>query len=326
MSIEITRVMRRCLSRLGRGRTPAVAAAAGLLLWWCSLVLGPDLPALLLTATVVLVAVWMVRYRQAAAACAGITAGTATVFAVTCVVVVDRQGGGATEVVAVLIGYLLVAPIPALVACLQRPESLVSAPVSTLVGSGILLPSAAPTVLAGGGYGLDSVVLVTGLVTAVAMIVLRHRRAAARLTDPLPTVHGWTDLGGRRTPDGTRVDRLLLGAGYAIVGTRLVDDQPVTDRVALAAVRRAAAAAQAVGLPPHRVQPVILLTTTGEKDTVHRYPVNDGDVAASVIVCRPDHLCRVIAQAPARRPGHRRAVAAAALLPTIPTPTRERVG
>jgi hypothetical protein len=317
--------VRKGISRFGRGRAPAAAVATLLLLWWCGLVLGPDLPVLLLVVTGTLVAVWMVRHRPAAAACAGIAAGTATVFAVTCVVVVDRQSGGATEVVAVLIGYLLVAPIPALAACLQRPVSLVSAPVSTLVGSGILLASATPTVLAGGGYGLDSVVLVTGLVTAVAMIVLRHRRAAAKLTDPLPTLHGWTDLGGRRAPDDTRIDRLLLGAGHAIVGTRLVDDQPVTDRVALAAVRQAAAAAQAVGLPPHRVQPVIL-TTTAEKDSVRRCLVNDGDVAAAVIIARPDQLCRVIAQAPARRPGHRRAVLAAALLPTIPTPTRERVG
>lgn len=315
----------KAISRFGRGRAPAAVVAALLLLCWCGLVLGPDLPVLLLVVTVAMVAVWMVRYRRAAAACVGIAAGAAAVFAVTCVVVVDRQGGGATEVVAVLIGYLVVAPIPALVACLQRPVSLVSAPVSTLVGSGILLAGAAPTVLAGGGYGLDSVVLVTGLVTAVAMIVLRHRRAAAKLTDPLPTLHGWTDLGGRRTPDGTRVDRFLLGAGYAIVGTRLVDDRPVTDRVALAAVRRAAAAAQAVGLAPHRVQPVILTTTAG-KDTVRRHPVNDGDVAAAVLVVRPHQLCRVIAQAPARRPGHRRAVLAAALLPTIPTPTRERIG
>lgn len=324
MKTAITPVFRG-ISRLGRGRIPAAAVATLLLMWWCGLVLGPDLPALLLVVTVALVAVWMVRYRRAAAACVGIAAGTAAVFAVTCVVVVDRQGGGATEVVAVLIGYLLVAPIPALVACLQRPVSLVSAPVSTLVGSGILLAGAAPTVLAGGGDGLDSVVLVTGLVTAVAVIVLRHRRAAAKLTDPLPTLHGWTDLGGRRTSGGTRVDRLLIGAGHAIVCTRLAGRGPVTDRAALEAVRRAAAAAQALGLIPHRVQPVIL-TTTAEKDTVRRHLVNDGDVAASVLVVRPDQLCRVIALAPARRPGHRRAVLAAALLPTISTATPERVG
>ena len=322
MSIGITRVMRRCLSRLGRGRTPAVAAAAGLLLWWCSLVLGPDLPALLLMAAVVLVAVWMARYRRSDVVCASIAAVVVTMFAVAGVLVVDRQSD-ATDVAAVLIGYALVAPIPALVACLQRPASLVSAPVSTLIGSGILLAGAAPTVLAGHGYGLDSAVLVTVLVAAAAVIVLRHRRAAAKLTDPLPTLHGWTDLGGRRTPDGTRVDRLLLGAGHAIVCTRLIGDRPVTDRAALAAVRRAAAAAQAIGLAPHRVQPVILTTTAG-KDAVRRHLVNDGDVAASVLVVRPDQLCRVIAQAPARRPGRRRAVLAAAMLPTVPTLVNER--
>jgi hypothetical protein len=322
MSATITRVVRRGLSQLGRGRTAAVVAAAGLLLWWCSLVLGPDLPALLLMFAVVLVAVWMVRRRRAVAACVAISAGTAAAFAVTCVVVVDRQHPGGTEVVAVLIGYLLVTPVPALAACLQRP-ALVSAPVSALIGAGVLLAGAAPTVLTGAASGLDSVVLVTTLITAVAVIMLRHRRAGAKLTDPLPTVHGWTDLRGRRIPGGARVDQLLLGAGHAIVCTRL-GDQAVTDRAALAAVRRAYATAQAIGLARRRVQPVILTTAT-EKDTLRRHLVNDGDVAASVIIVRPDQLCRVIDQAPARRTGHRRAVLAAALLPTTAPSMRERV-
>lgn len=317
-------MVRRGLSRLARGRTPAVAAAAGLLLWWCWVAVGPNLPALLLVVIVVLVAVWMARYRRTDVVCASIAAVTVTVFTVAGVLVVDRQSG-ATDVAAVLIGYAVVAPIPALLACLQRPALLVSAPVSTLIGSGILVAGAAPTVLAGRGYGLDSAVLVTVLATAVAVIVLRHRRAAAALTDPLPTLHGWADLGGRRTPEGARIDRLLLGAGHAIVGTRLIGDRPVTDQAALATVRHAVAVAQAIGLAPHRVKPVILTTTT-EKDTVRKHLVNDGDVAASVLVIQPDQLCRVIAQAPARRPGHRRAVLAAAMLPTIPTLVKERAG
>ena len=134
-------------------------------------------------------------------------------------------------------------------------------------------------------------------------------------------VHVEIAVGAEAADEGDAL--LLLGAGHAIVGTRLIGDRPVTDQAALVAVRRAAAAAQAIGLAPHRVQPVILTTTAG-KDTVRRHLVNDGDVAASVLVLRPHQLCRVIAQAPARRPGRRRAVLAAAMLPTIPTLVNER--
>jgi hypothetical protein len=294
-----------------------------LMLWWCGLVLGPDLPVLLSAAAAALVGWWMVRHRTAAAACAAIAGLTAAGLGIAGVVVVDRQVSGAPDAVAVLIGYLLATPIPALTACVLRPASLVSAPRSALLGSGILLLAVAPAVLAG-AYGLANLVLVTAVTTAVGVIYLRHRRAGARLTQTLPTLHGWTDLRGRRTPDGTRIDRLLLAAGHAIVCTRL-GDRPVTDRVALDAVHRAAAAAQAVGLAAHRVQPVILTTAAG-KDTVRRHLVNDGDVAASAIVDRPDRLGQVVAQAPPRRPGHRRAVLAAALRPGSATTLEGRAG
>ena len=59
---------------------------------------------------------------------------------------------------------------------------------------------------------------------------------------------------------------------------------------------------------------------------MRRHLVNDGDVAASVIVVRPDRLDQVVAQAPPRRPGHRRAVLAAALLPGSATTLEGRAG
>lgn len=314
--------VRKARSRSVRGRAPATAVATVLLLWWCGLILGPDLPVLLVGAAAALVGWWMVRHQPAAAACMAIAGLTAAGLGAACVVVVDRQISGAPDVVAVLMGYLMAAPIPALAACLLRPAGLVSAPRSALLGSGILLLAAAPTVPAG-AYGLANLVLLTAVSTAVGVIYLRHRRAGIALTQTLPTLHGWTDLRARRTGDGTQLDHLLLGAGHAIVCTRL-GNRPVTDQVVLDAVHRAAAAARAIGLSAHRVQPVILTTTLG-KNPARRHLANNGDMAASVIVIRPDQLDQVTALAPPRRPGHRRAVLAAALLPgsaTTPVPGR----
>ena len=65
-----------------------------------------------------------------------------------------------------------------------------------------------------------------------------------------------------------------------------------------------------------RVQPVIL--TDQENPGIERHLVNDGEVAASVIVTGQSHIGDVIRLAPRRRMGDRRAVLTAALLP-VPT-------
>lgn len=297
-------------SRIRDRRTPAVAATMALLLCWCYLVLGPNLLAALLLGTgAVLGTVWTVRHHRPIALCTVITILTAAAFAGTCVVTINRQTAAAADAAAVLTGYLPITPVPALVACFQRPE-LVSAPRSTLIGSGVLLLSATPVILIG-AYPLADVVLVAAAAAAAAVPSLRHRRAAAALTASLPTLHGWTDLGARRTPDGTHVDRLLLGAGAAIACST-ADRRPVTDRIALTAARRAVTIADALGLPTHRVQPVILSATgTGG---MRRHLVNDGHLAASVIIIEPDRLDQVIARVHPRRRG-RRPVLTAALLP-----------
>jgi hypothetical protein len=65
-----------------------------------------------------------------------------------------------------------------------------------------------------------------------------------------------------------------------------------------------------------RVQPVAL--TDQENPGIDRHLVNDGDVAASVILTGQSHIGDVIRLAPRRRRGDRHAVLTAALLP-VPT-------
>ena len=92
----------------------------------------------------------------------------------------------------------------------------------------------------------------------------------------------------------------------------------VSEKGSLAAARTAAAAARALGLSGSRVQPVIL--TERDIPGVHRHLVNDGAVAAFVIVTGRRHLEDVTRLAPRRRRRHqRRTVLTAALLPPGPT-------
>ena len=156
----------------------------------------------------------MLRRHRDVAACVAIGTVTAAVPAVTCVILIDRQVSGAADVVAVLTGYILVAPVPALVACTLRP-ALVDRPVNALLGSAVLLLGAVPMVVLG-DHGEGAAVLIVALTTSVAVVWYRHRRAAAALLAALPLVNGWTDLGRRTLPDGARIDRLLVGDGQAI--------------------------------------------------------------------------------------------------------------
>ena len=127
-------------------------------------------------------------------------------------------------------------------------------------------------------------------------------------------MNGWTDLGRRTLPDGSRIDRLLIGKGHAI--TCSATASAVSEEAAIAAVRTAATAARTLGLSGSRVQPVIL--TEQETPGMQRHLVNDGEVAASVIVTAQRHIEDVTRLAPRRRRHQRRAVLTAALLP-VPT-------
>ena len=302
-----------------RRRSPAVLVGAVVLTWWAYLVLGSNLPWLLAAIGASLIAVWVLRKHRAVAACAAIAAIAAAAPAVTCVIIVDRQVPGAADVVAVLTGYILVAPVPALVACTLRPV-LVTGPVNALMGSGVLLLGAAGCVVLG-DHGEGAAVLFVALTSSVALIRYRHRGAAAALLAALPVVNGWTDLGRRTLPDGSRIEQLLVGNGQAIVCTATTSST-ATEEVSLAAARAAAATATALGLSGSRVQPVIL--TDQENPGMQRYLVNDGDLAASVIVTDRSRIEDITRLAPRRRRHQRCAVLTAALLPvpTMGTTTR----
>lgn len=297
-----------------RRRRPAVLVAAVVLMWWAYLVLGSNLAWLLAALAISVVAVWVLRQHPEIAVCAAIATITAALPAVTCVILIDRQvSGAAADVAAVLTGYILVAPVPTLIACTLRPV-LGIVPVNALLGSVVLLLGAATGVVLGDN-GAGAAVLLATLSTSIALIVLRHRRATAALLSELPVVNGWTDLGRRTLPDGSRIERLLIGRGQAI--TCSTTASTVSETESIAAVRTAAAAARALGLSDSRVQPVIL--TEQETPGLQRHSVNDGEVAASVIVTAPRHVEDVTRLAPRRRRGHqRRAVLTADLLP-VPT-------
>jgi hypothetical protein len=290
-----------------------------LMIVWCWFVLGSDFPLLLALLATAAGGIWVLRRRRDVAACLAIGTVTAAVPAVTCVILIDRQVSGAADMVAVLTGYILVAPVPALVACALRPV-LVTAPVNALLGSGVLLLGAASAV-AFGDHGEAAAVLVAAVTLSVALIRHRHRRAATALLAALPAVNGWTDLGCRTLPDGSRIDRLLIGKGGQAI-TCVATAATVSEKGSLAAARTAAAAAAALGLPGSRVQPVIV--TDRETPGVHRHLVNDGAVAASVIVTGSRHLEDVTRLAPRRRRHQRRTVLTAALL--LPGPTEGTTG
>jgi hypothetical protein len=286
--------------------------AAVVLLWWVHLVLGPNLPWLLAATAVALTVVWVMRKHGKVAVCVAIATITAAVPAVTSVILIDRQVSGAPDVVAVLTGYILVAPVPALVACTLRP-ALVDLRINTLLGSAVLLLGAVSVAVLG-DHGEGAAVLIAALTTSVTVIWYRYRRAATALLTELPLVNGWTDLGRRTLPDGSRIDRLLVGNGQAIACSTITSTAREGDSIL--ATRIAAMAAAAIGMAGSRVQPAIL--TNQEKPCATRYLVNDGDVAASVIVTDYRHVGDVIRLAPRQRRGHRRTVLTAALLP-VPT-------
>jgi len=191
--------------------------------------------------------------------------------------------------------------------------------VNALLGSGVLLLGAVPGVVFG-DHGEGAAVLITALTLSVALIRFRHRRAATALLAELPMVNGWTDLGRRTLPDGSRIDQLLIGNGQAITCVATAAST-VPEKGSLAAARTAAAAARALGLSGARVQPVIL--TEHDTPGVHRHLVNDGAVAASVIVTGRRHLEDITRLAPRRRRLKRRALLTAALL-AVPTEGTKR--
>ena len=296
-------------ARQRRGR-PAVVVGAAVLLWWTYLVLGDNLPWLVIAVAGAAIAGWILRDHRQVAACCAIAIATAAVLAITCVIIIDRQVPGTSDAAAVLTGFLIAAPIPAAVACTLRP-TLVSMPLNAACGSGVLLLGALPTVVLG-DHGEGPVLAVTALMASVVLIWRRHRRAAAARLEPLPLVNGWTDLGRRTLPNGTYVEQLLIGHGLAIACSTAALSTP--EKAAFTAAHTAAATATALGLAARRVQPVVLI----ERESAHlkRVLVNDGDIAASVIVTDRRKIEEVTQLAPRHHRNQRRTVLTAALLPS----------
>lgn len=292
-----------------RRRRPAVLTAAVVLLWWLYVAVGANLPWLLVVGAAALTAVWVTRSHPQVAVCALIALVTAAVPTVVCVILIGQQVIGPGDVGAVLTGYVLAAPVPALVACALRP-ALINAGLNALLGSTVLLLAAVPCVVLG-DHGEGAAVLIIALTSAVGLIWHRHRRASGALLAALPAVNGWTDLGPRVLPDGCRVDRLLVGLGHAIACSDSTSSA-TPEQGALVAAKTAAA----IGLPGARVQPVVV--TDWETAGLERHLVNDGKVAASVIVTGRHHLEDVTRLAPRRYLKHGRAALTASLLP-VPT-------
>ena len=121
-----------------RRRRPAALTAAVVLLWWLYVAVGANLPWLLAGVAAALTAVWVTRAHPQVAVCALIALVTAAVPAVVCVILIGQQVIGAGDVGAVLTGYVLAAPVPALVACALRP-ALINAGLNALLGSTVLL-------------------------------------------------------------------------------------------------------------------------------------------------------------------------------------------
>jgi len=296
-----------------RRNRPALIVGAVLMIVWCWFVLGSDFPLLLAVLATAAGGVWVLRRQRDVAACMAIGTVAAAAPTVACLVVMGHAADstGAADVVAVLTGYILVSPIPTLLAFLQQPP-VISRPVNALVGSVILLLGAVPVVVFG-DHGDGAPMLAGALLVSGATVWIRQRRAGHALVADLPVEDGWTDLGTRTLPDGTTVHRLLLGRGHAVAAAR--SGTPTPGQAALArAVHRAGTVADTLGLPASRVQPVILTGTGTERQ---RRVVTTGQATASVIITGTAGLSAVTGTAPRRRwIATRRPLLTAAALPT----------
>ena len=293
-----------------RRRRPAVLVAAVLLLVWGWVVLGSDLPLWQAVLAVAAAAGCVLRRRRDLAGGLAVAVGAAAAPTMACLIVMSRQAPGAADVVAVLTGYILVSPIPTLLAFSQRPP-VISRPINALIGSVILHLGAVPTALFG-DHGSGAPLLAGFLVASSATVWARQRRATAALLAGLSTDDGWTDLGRRTLPDGGSVHRLLLGRGSAIAVAS--SDATVCPATLVRALNRAVAVADTLGMPVSRVQPVVL--TTAVQGGLERRLVNTGAAAASVIVTGASGLPGITRTAPRHWATSRRVLVTAAALPT----------
>lgn len=292
-------------------RRGTLAVAAALLLLWAWTVLHTQLAVLAVVLAVTAAAVCVFRFCPAAAAGVGVASAASAAPLVGSLLVVAQQRPGGASIVAALTGWILTGPIPAMVAWAGRP-ALTRRVVDAALGSLVLLAGAVPVTL--GAYSFAALLLLGSLTAATAVILGRRRSALRRRLDELPTANGWTELARRRLPGGAAVDHLLVGNGHAVAAWTA---EQVTAAALTAAAVRAAQVADVLHLPPSRVQPA-LIVDRAPPDAPFRQvatPTVSADVAVLGSVQDLDALARA---APRRRRGQRRALLAAAALPTAP--------
>ncbi len=296
------------LHRFGRRHIAAVLTAA-VLAWWCWSRLRDQLLALTVLLAAAAVTIWIVRRRRELAAAAAIAATSAAVPAAVMLELLQRDPTS-TSTAAILTGYAVLAPAPTVTAWTLHP-ALVSRTRSALLGSLVLLITAVPAVLLPWTAALLLPTAAIGVCGTLWLRNHRHGHADHRETD---LGSGWTDLGARRLPTGQPIAHLAVGGGYAITACTAPAATP-SRAVLIDTVRRAAAAADAIDLPVHRMQPVLLSDQVQALPTHHL--VNTGAIAAMVIVARPDQLPTVAAAAPHRRWWSRRPLHLARSLPAL---------
>lgn len=269
-----------------------LVAAAILMSWW-ALVLRDQLPTLLVLLAVIAATGWIVRHRPGIAVAVAIAAGTVCALVVAVITVLDKLPGS-TDAAAVLVGYAVAGPAPTLTAWSLRP-AVISRHRAALLGSAIHLASAALAAVIVDPIAA-TLMPITVITVCSAIWLANHRRRSA-LTGPVNEIgDGWTDLGVRDPGGKIPATRLLLGRGHGIAAWPCPTDTPGR-RQMVAAIQRAALVADHIGLPTHRVQPVLLGPVKG---LPRRTLVSTTDLAAVVVVARPDQLISLTAAAPRR--------------------------
>ncbi len=284
------------------------AVGAAILLSWLWAALHSELWVLLAFLSVLAGAGWALRRRRDIVV--SVLAATVTAVLPTFLVIHEftNQAAAAGTVAAVLTGHTIAAPVPTILAWTLRPI-LISRAVNSLIGSGILLLATGLTFAAAGRWGAAP--LTAALVLSCAVVVHRHRRAWDRRIADLPVTDGWTDLGHRAVPSGT--PQLFVGRGRAITALTVPDEQ-IPHRVLRRAMQHAIDTAVAIGVPPYRVQPIVIATHEGAPLGAHAVSSSHG--RCTVLVTTTGQIPDIQRSAPGRRfRPYRRALYAAAALP-----------
>lgn len=306
-AVVTTRLRR--VAAWGRHHSTGILAALFLLAWW-SLTLRQELP-ILLALTVTLAAIWwMLRHRRDIAGAVVIAAATTAAPVCAAFALLDHDPN-ALEPATVLFAYTAIGNTPTLTAWMLVPPPA-SRTRTALVGSTVLLVAAAASAWLGGPA---AAALLPVSATVVCAGTWRYHQRRHTIPNATDLGGGWVDLGPRRLPTGSTIDHLALGHGYGIAACSGDRKRPRNAQL-VETVVRAAAAADVIGLPVSRMQPVLLTNDLDVSPT--RQLVNTGDVAAAVTIAHPRHLTLIATTAPRRLARTKRNLRRAAAMPSPP--------